>query len=134
MGDEVGGDGRRGRGVFRGQAKVVGIFPGPRRGRHRRVRRQPADGRVADQLRTERKFAWFWLYNVTNKNPDGVPHLMLAIDHEVDSAHVRDVQRVGTRRWNHQIVVATLDDARSAWLAELIGLAYAYGGGGGTSR
>lgn len=25
------------------------------------------------------KFAWFWLYNVT-KNPNGAPHLMLAID------------------------------------------------------
>lgn len=41
----------------------------------------------------ERKFAWFWLYNVT------------------------------------RIVVRTLDGARSAWLAELISQAYAYGGG-----
>lgn len=77
----------------------------------------------------ERKFAWFWLYNATKKNPDGVPHLMLAIDHGVDSEHVRNVEQIGESRWNHQIVVRTLGDARSPGLAKLVGLAHDYGGG-----
>lgn len=76
-----------------------------------------------------RKFAWFWLYNVTKRNPDGVPHLMLALDHERKSEHVRDVSQVGERRWNHQIVVRSAADARSRWLGELLVLAYRYGDG-----
>lgn len=75
-----------------------------------------------------RKFLWFWLYNVTQKNPNGVPHLMLALDHVVESARVRDVNQISKHRWNHQIVVRKTDDARSGWLGDLIGLAYEYGG------
>jgi hypothetical protein len=91
----------------------------------------PCDISVGSQIswgRT-RKFAWFWLYNVTKQNPDGVPHLMLALDHEVTSAHIRNVEQKGKQRWNHQIVVRTLDDARSKWLADLLRQAYDYGGG-----
>jgi hypothetical protein len=75
-----------------------------------------------------RKFAWFWLYNVSKKNPSGVPHLMLAADHEMEDPHIREVNQISTKRWNHQIVVRSLDDARSAWLGELIAAAYRYGG------
>ncbi|MGH8913701.1 MAG: DUF5655 domain-containing protein [Acidimicrobiia bacterium] len=77
----------------------------------------------------QRKFAWFWLYNVTTKNPNGVPHLMLALDHERKSEQVRNVSQVGKHRWNHQIVVRTTEDARSRWLGEFLSLAYRYGGG-----
>lgn len=91
----------------------------------------PFDIAVTAQISFERKrkFAWFWLYNVTKKNPDGIPHLMLAIDHPVDTAHVRNVEQISEHRWNHQIVIRSLDDANSAWLAELIGLAHGYGAG-----
>jgi hypothetical protein len=77
----------------------------------------------------QRKFAWFWLYNVTKKNPSGVPHLMLALDHERQSERVRDVSRIGKHRWNHQIVLKSASDARSRWLGEFLALAYRYGGG-----
>lgn len=77
----------------------------------------------------KRKFAWFWLYNVTKKNPDGVPHLMLAIDRAVESDHVRHAEQISSMRWNHQIVVSSVDAARSDWLSELIGLAYDHGSG-----
>lgn len=91
----------------------------------------PAEIMVASQIsfgRT-RKFAWFWLCNVTKKNPDGVPHLMLALDHrtDVDRDRVRDVTPVGTGRWNHQVVLRSRQDARSRWLAELLRQAYEYG-------
>ena len=86
---------------------------------------------VASQISfgVNRKFAWFWLYNVSKTNPDGVPHLMLALDHEVPSDHVRQIQQVGRSRWNHQIVIRSKDDAESEWLGELLQSAYAYGSG-----
>jgi hypothetical protein len=76
----------------------------------------------------QRKFAWFWLYNVTITNPNGVPHLLLALDQEKPGEHVRDVSKVGRHRWNHQIVVRTESDARSQWLGQYLALAYEYGG------
>ncbi|MPZ54249.1 MAG: hypothetical protein GEU79_16215 [Acidimicrobiia bacterium] len=87
-------------------------------------------------LGVNRKFAWFWLYNVTKKNPSGILHLMLALDHQVDDPKIRDISQVGKGRWNHQIVIRTLEDAESEWLGDLIAQAHAYGsaeprGGGG---
>jgi hypothetical protein len=74
----------------------------------------------------DRKFAWFWLYNVTKKDPNGVLHLMLAIDEPVDSSHVRNVEQISKSRWNHQIVLRTLADSESAWLRDLVERAYRY--------
>jgi hypothetical protein len=91
----------------------------------------PYEMAVASQVsfKVDRKFAWFWLYNVTKKDPNGVPHLMLAIDRRVEDSHVRDISQVAKSRWNHQIVVRTLDDATSGWLGNLIQRAYRYGNG-----
>jgi hypothetical protein len=89
----------------------------------------PAQITVASQISfgAKRKFAWFWLYNVTRTDPNGVPHLMLAIDHEVQSDHVRQVSQVGKGRWNHQIVIRTREQAESKWLGDLLGLAHDFG-------
>jgi Domain of unknown function (DUF5655) len=89
----------------------------------------PCDVEVASQISfgVTRKFAWFWLYNVTRKNPDGVPHLMLALPNEHRSAHVRNIEQIGAGRWNHQIVIRTNADATSEWLRELLEIAYSYG-------
>lgn len=73
-----------------------------------------------------RKFAWFWLYNVTKKDPNGVPHLMLAIAEPIDSKHVRNVEQVSKARWNHQIVLRTVSEAESAWLRDLVRRAHRY--------
>jgi Domain of unknown function (DUF5655) len=77
----------------------------------------------------KRKFAWFWLYNVTKTNPSGVPQLMLALDQELPSEHTRLVTQAGKKRWNHQIMVRSEADARSEWLGELLALAHRYGDG-----
>jgi hypothetical protein len=89
----------------------------------------PSEIEVKSQISfaVTRKFAWFWLYNVTQKNPNGVPHLMLAIDRKLSDPHVREVAQVGKNRWNHQIVVRSMDDANSDWLDDLIAEAYAFG-------
>jgi hypothetical protein len=89
----------------------------------------PAEITVGSQISfgARRKFVWFWLYNVTKKDPNGVPHLMLAIDQEVASDHVREVNQVGKSRWNHQIVARTREEAESRWLGDLLERAYRYG-------
>lgn len=89
----------------------------------------PSDLSVQSQISfgVNRKFAWFWLYNVTKKNPNGVPHLMLALGRRVDDPHVREVNQISRKRWNHQIVIRGTDEARSPWLGELIAASYEYG-------
>jgi hypothetical protein len=88
----------------------------------------PATMTVRTQISfgNDRKFAWFWLYNVTKKDPNGVLHLMLAIDEAVESSHVRNVEQVSNARWNHQIVLPIVADAESAWLRDLVSRAYRY--------
>jgi len=75
----------------------------------------------------ERKFAWFWLYNVTQKNPNGILHTTLRIDERIDDPHIRAITQISKNRWNHQVVVRTLKDARSAWMQRLLGAAYRFG-------
>jgi len=89
----------------------------------------PSEVTVASQISfgANRKFAWFWLYNVTKRNPNGVPHLMLAIDNKIVDSHVRDFSQVGANRWNHQVVVRSMEDAKSEWLGDLLKHAYDYG-------
>ena len=91
----------------------------------------PSEIEVKTQISfgANRKFAWFWLYNVTKKNPNGVLHLMLALDHPVEDPRVRETTQVGKNRWNHQIVIRTEKEARSGWLGTLIEMAYDYGSG-----
>lgn len=75
----------------------------------------------------ERKFVWFWLYNVTQKNPNGILHTMLSADRKIGDPHVRAVDQIGKNRWNHQIVIHTARDAQSKWLLRLLQAAYEFG-------
>ncbi|WP_282786362.1 DUF5655 domain-containing protein, partial [Nocardia sp. CC201C] len=58
-----------------------------------------------------RKFAWIWLYNVTGANPEGTVQIMLALREEHDIPPVYRVTRIGNARWNHLIVVHSLEEA-----------------------
>ncbi len=77
----------------------------------------------------ERQFAWFWLYNVTRKNPNGILHTTLRMDERIDDPHIRAITRIGKNRWNHQVVIHTLKDANSAWMRRLLEAAYRFGSG-----
>ncbi|NKX85763.1 DUF5655 domain-containing protein [Nocardia coubleae] len=89
----------------------------------------PVEVSVASQIvfAVARKFAWVWLYNVTGKNPEGTVQIMLALDREMAHAPVYRVTQVGRARWNHLVVVHSLDEARDPRLAELIAAAYRFG-------
>lgn len=52
---------------------------------------------------------------------------MLAMDEPIDDPHVRSLSQIGAKRWNHQIVVRTIEDARSDWLEDLLKRSYDYG-------
>ena len=74
-----------------------------------------------------RKFAWFWLYNVSKKNPNGILHTMLRLVTKIDDSHVRNIEQISKNRWNHQVVIRTLRDAQSKWLHRLLKAAYEFG-------
>ncbi|MFN2524726.1 MAG: DUF5655 domain-containing protein [Actinomycetota bacterium] len=78
-------------------------------------------------FRVNRKFAWFWLYNVTRTNPNGVLHSQLRINKRIDDPHLRAIAQISKNRWNHQVVISTLEDAKSAWLRKLLKAAYSFG-------
>jgi hypothetical protein len=75
----------------------------------------------------ERQFAWFWLYKVTRKNPNGILHTTLRMDERVDDPHIRAITQISRNRWNHQVVIRTLKDANSAWMRRLLEAAYRFG-------
>lgn len=89
----------------------------------------PFDVTVRSQISfgVNRKFAWFWLYNVTRKNPNGILHMMLRVDRKIGDPHIRNIEQIGKNRWNHQVVVRTLRDAQSKWLHQLLKGAYEFG-------
>ncbi|MFC9999865.1 DUF5655 domain-containing protein [Nocardia sp. NPDC127526] len=74
-----------------------------------------------------RKFAWIWLYNITGANPQGTVQIMLALGEPHEGPPVYRVTPIGKSRWNHLVVVHTLDEARDPRLAALIGAAHRYG-------
>lgn len=74
-----------------------------------------------------RKFAWIWLYNVTKQNWNGVLHLMLRLDRRAEHPGIREITQVSKDRWNHQIVVRSVDDAKATWLGDLIDEACVFG-------
>jgi hypothetical protein len=84
---------------------------------------------VASQISfsAKRKFAWIWLYNVTGANPEGTVQIMLALGREVAGPPVYRVTQLGKNRWNHLVVVHSLEEARDPKLRALIKEAYAYG-------
>ncbi|MFI6866164.1 DUF5655 domain-containing protein [Nocardia sp. NPDC050406] len=74
-----------------------------------------------------RKFAWIWLYNVTKTHPEGTVQIMLAMAERLDGPPVYRVTQIGASRWNHLVVVHSLDEARDPALAELVAAAYRFG-------
>ena len=64
-----------------------------------------------------RKFLWMWAYEKTG---DGTLYLNVALDHREEFPGIHRVTQVGARRWDHHVVVKSLETANSSWLQELI--------------
>ena len=80
-------------------------------------------GSVKRELRSQvsysvnRKFLWMWAYEKTG---DGTLYLNVTLDHREEFPGIHRVTQVSARRWNHHVVVKSLETANSSWLRELI--------------
>lgn len=64
-----------------------------------------------------RKFLWMWAYERTG---DGTLYLNVTLDHRQDDEHIHSITQVSPHRWNHHVVVRSLQTATSQWLRALI--------------
>ena len=51
---------------------------------------------------------------------------MRELDRPVEDLHFHRVDRVSANRWNHHVVVETMETAQSDWLGELIRAGYEF--------
>ena len=51
---------------------------------------------------------------------------MRELDRPVEEPHVHHIDQVSANRWNHHVVVKTLEAAQSDWLRELIRAGYEF--------
>lgn len=71
----------------------------------------------------KRKFLWCWAYE---KTADGTLYLMVTLDQQLDDPNFHDVSHVSKNRWNHNVVVKSLETATSDWLRDLIRAGYEF--------
>ena len=64
-----------------------------------------------------RKFLWLWAYERTG---DGTLFLNVRLDRPAEDPHFHRVDQVSANRWNHHVVVKTMEAAQSDWLRDLI--------------
>ena len=70
-----------------------------------------------------RKFLWAWAYE---KTTDGTLFLNVRLDRPLEDPNVHRVTQVSANRWNHHVVVKTMEAAQSGWLRALIGAGYEF--------
>ncbi|TFH51307.1 hypothetical protein E4J66_12550 [Actinomyces viscosus] len=70
-----------------------------------------------------RKFLWAWAYE---KTADGTLFLNVRLDQPLEDPNVHRVTQVSANRWNHHVVVKTMEAAQSEWLRTLIGAGYEF--------
>lgn len=70
-----------------------------------------------------RKFLWIWAYEKTS---DGTLFLNVRLDRPMEDPHFHRVSQISANRWNHHVVVKTMEDAQSDWLRDLIRTGYEF--------
>ena len=70
-----------------------------------------------------RKFLWIWAYEKTS---DGTLFLNVRLDRPMEDPHFHRVSQISTNRWNHHVVVKTMEAAQSDWLRDLIRAGYEF--------
>ena len=70
-----------------------------------------------------RKFLWVWAYERTG---DGTLFLNVRLDRPVEEPRVHRVDQVSANRWNHHVVVKTMETVQSDWLKDLIRAGYEF--------
>ena len=73
----------------------------------------------------KRKFLWLWSYQHT---ADGTLYVTVCLDRELHGAHFKYVKQVSANRWNHHVVVKSIDQIDSAWFVDLVKKGYEFAG------
>ena len=64
-----------------------------------------------------RKFLWIWVYEKTS---DGTLFLNVRLDRPLEDPRFHRISQIIANRWNHHVVVKTMEAAQSGWLRDLI--------------
>ncbi len=70
-----------------------------------------------------RKFLWIWVYEKTS---DGTLFLNVRLDRPLEDPHFHRISQISANRWNHHVVVKTMEAAQSGWLRDLIRAGYEF--------
>lgn len=70
-----------------------------------------------------RKFLWAWAYE---KTADGSLFLNVRLDRPMEDPHFHRVSQISANRWNHHVVVKTMEATESDWLRDLIHAGYEF--------
>lgn len=70
------------------------------------------DIEVKSQLsyKLQRKFCWIWTYE---KTKDGTLFLAFLLDRKIDAGFIHATTQVSKNRWNHNVVLKSLEDAEA---------------------
>lgn len=86
-------------------------------------------GKVKREFRSQvsyavnRKFLWMWAYE---KTTDGTLYFNVTLDRQENNKNIHKVTQVSPNRWNHHVVIKSLQTARSQWLHALIGKGFEF--------
>ncbi len=57
---------------------------------------------------------------------DGTLYVTICLDRELHGPHFHYVRQVSTNRWNHHVVVRSVEQVQAQWFRELLELGYAF--------
>lgn len=63
----------------------------------------------------KRKFLWLWVYD---KTPDGTMFVNILLDYKMETPFLHDINQVSENRFNHNIVIKSLDIVESKELLQ----------------
>lgn len=86
-----------------------------------------ADTEIKSQIsyRRQRKFLWMWSYE---KTKDGTLFLAFLLDREMNADFIHASNQISKNRWNHSVVLKSVEDAENKGLKQVILDAYTFAG------
>lgn len=74
----------------------------------------------------KRKFLWLWVYD---KTADGTLFMNILLDKKMDAPFLHDINQVSKNRFNHNIVIKSMDTIQSQAFQELLQESYEFAQG-----
>ncbi|MEY8370270.1 DUF5655 domain-containing protein [Aerococcaceae bacterium 50-4] len=71
----------------------------------------------------KRKFLWLWVYD---KTADGTLFANVLLDHQMEAPFLHDINQVSKNRFNHNIVIKSMDTIQSQAFQDLLQASYSF--------